>query len=140
MSPTIQNLLLVNLLVVGAQVMLDRAVECCPNQTELWLALAKLETYENAKKVRAGCLDAEQETHADAERGRCCQVGNLQKIKEGAGWVPGCQVGDLQRYAKWVQAGCLVAGWKTHRDAKGVWAGCLDQFHTWHARGVLPAH
>jgi len=31
--------------------MLDRAVECCPNQTELWLALAKLETYENAKKV-----------------------------------------------------------------------------------------
>ena len=33
------------------QVMLDRAVECCPNQTELWLALAKLETYENAKKV-----------------------------------------------------------------------------------------
>ena len=29
-------------------------MECCPNQTELWLALAKLETYENAKKVRAG--------------------------------------------------------------------------------------
>ncbi len=35
------------------QVMLDRAVECCPNQVELWLALAKLETYDNAKKVRA---------------------------------------------------------------------------------------
>lgn len=31
--------------------MLDRAVECCPNQVDLWLALAKLETYENAKKV-----------------------------------------------------------------------------------------
>ena len=33
------------------QVLLDRAVECCPNQVDLWLALAKLETYENAKKV-----------------------------------------------------------------------------------------
>lgn len=37
---------------VCVQVMLDRAVECCPNQVDLWLALAKLETYENAKKVR----------------------------------------------------------------------------------------
>lgn len=26
-------------------------VECCPGSTELWLALAKLETYENARKV-----------------------------------------------------------------------------------------
>ncbi len=31
--------------------LLDRAVECCPNQVDLWLALAKLETYDNAKKV-----------------------------------------------------------------------------------------
>lgn len=38
---------------VAVQVMLDRAVECCPNQVDLWLALAKLETYENAKKVRS---------------------------------------------------------------------------------------
>ena len=35
----------------SSQVLLDRAVECCPNQVDLWLALAKLETYENAKKV-----------------------------------------------------------------------------------------
>ena len=32
--------------------MLGRAVECCPTAVELWLALAKLETYENARKVR----------------------------------------------------------------------------------------
>lgn len=34
-----------------ARVLLSRAVECCPTHVELWLALAKLETYENAKKV-----------------------------------------------------------------------------------------
>jgi len=31
--------------------LLGRAVECCPTAVELWLALAKLETYENARKV-----------------------------------------------------------------------------------------
>ncbi|PIO30272.1 hypothetical protein AB205_0028180, partial [Aquarana catesbeiana] len=31
--------------------MLSRAVECCPTSVELWLALARLETYENARKV-----------------------------------------------------------------------------------------
>ena len=36
------------------QVLLNTAVDCCPNQVELWLALAKLESYENAKKVRQG--------------------------------------------------------------------------------------
>jgi hypothetical protein len=36
-----------------ARVLLSRAVECCPTHVELWLALAKLESYENAKKVRA---------------------------------------------------------------------------------------
>ena len=39
---------------LGVQVLLNTAVECCPNQVELWLALAKLESYENAKKVRQG--------------------------------------------------------------------------------------
>ena len=29
----------------------SRAVECCPQHVELWLALARLETYENARKV-----------------------------------------------------------------------------------------
>jgi hypothetical protein len=33
-------------------VLLSRAVECCPTHVELWLALAKLESYDNAKKVR----------------------------------------------------------------------------------------
>ena len=31
--------------------MLYRAVKCIPDSTELWLALAKLETYENARNV-----------------------------------------------------------------------------------------
>jgi pre-mRNA-processing factor 6 len=31
--------------------MLSRAVECCPQSVELWLALARLETYDNARKV-----------------------------------------------------------------------------------------
>lgn len=31
--------------------LLSRAVECCPTHVELWLALAKLESYDNAKKV-----------------------------------------------------------------------------------------
>ena len=35
----------------NAKLLLSRAVECCPNQVDLWLALAKLETYEQAKKV-----------------------------------------------------------------------------------------
>lgn len=35
-----------------ARVLLSRAVECCPTHVELWLALAKLESYDNAKKVR----------------------------------------------------------------------------------------
>lgn len=26
-------------------------MECCPTSVELWLALARLETYENARKV-----------------------------------------------------------------------------------------
>lgn len=30
----------------------SRAVECCPQHVELWMALARLETYENARKVR----------------------------------------------------------------------------------------
>ena len=34
-----------------ARILLGRAVECCPSSTELWLALARLETYENARKV-----------------------------------------------------------------------------------------
>lgn len=29
----------------------SRAVECCPQHVELWLALARLESYENARKV-----------------------------------------------------------------------------------------
>ncbi|KAK9864076.1 hypothetical protein WJX84_010213, partial [Apatococcus fuscideae] len=33
-----------------ARIMLNRAVECCPQHTELWLALARLENYENSKK------------------------------------------------------------------------------------------
>jgi tetratricopeptide (TPR) repeat protein len=32
-------------------VLLGRAVECCQHSTDLWLALAHLETYENARKV-----------------------------------------------------------------------------------------
>ena len=31
--------------------MLSRAVECCPTSVELWLALARLENYENARRV-----------------------------------------------------------------------------------------
>ena len=31
--------------------MLYRAVECVPHSTEMWLALSKLEHYENAKQV-----------------------------------------------------------------------------------------
>jgi pre-mRNA-processing factor 6 len=31
--------------------MLARAVECVPHSVEMWLALAKLETHENARKV-----------------------------------------------------------------------------------------
>lgn len=31
--------------------MLSRAVECCSQSVELWLALANLETYEEARKV-----------------------------------------------------------------------------------------
>ena len=34
-----------------ARVILARAVECCPQHTELWLALARLEEYGNAKKI-----------------------------------------------------------------------------------------
>jgi pre-mRNA-processing factor 6 len=34
-----------------AKILLSRAVECCPTSVELWLALARLETYENARKV-----------------------------------------------------------------------------------------
>ncbi len=34
-----------------ARILLSRAVECCPQAVELWLALARLETYENARKV-----------------------------------------------------------------------------------------
>ena len=34
-----------------ARVLLSRAVECCPQHVELWLALARLETYENARAV-----------------------------------------------------------------------------------------
>lgn len=34
-----------------ARILLSRAVECCNTSVELWLALARLETYENARKV-----------------------------------------------------------------------------------------
>ncbi|OMP07873.1 RNA-processing protein, HAT helix [Corchorus olitorius] len=34
-----------------AEVLLDRAVECCPLHLEFWLALARLKEYEKAKKV-----------------------------------------------------------------------------------------
>ncbi|KAJ3045464.1 Pre-mRNA-processing factor 6, partial [Rhizoclosmatium hyalinum] len=34
-----------------ARILLSRAVECVPLSIELWLALARLESYENAKKV-----------------------------------------------------------------------------------------
>ena len=37
-----------------ARILLSRAVECCPQAVELWLALARLETYENARKVGGG--------------------------------------------------------------------------------------
>ena len=35
-----------------AKILLSRAVECCPTSVDLWLALAKLEKYDNARKVR----------------------------------------------------------------------------------------
>ncbi len=34
-----------------ARIMLGLAVECCPTSSELWLALARLETYERARTV-----------------------------------------------------------------------------------------
>ena len=34
-----------------AKIMLARAVECVPQSIEMWLALAKLETHENARRV-----------------------------------------------------------------------------------------
>ena len=34
-----------------ARILLARAVECCPLSVELWLALARLENYDNARKV-----------------------------------------------------------------------------------------
>jgi pre-mRNA-processing factor 6 len=34
-----------------AKVLLHRAVECVPHCLEMWLALAKLETYNNARVV-----------------------------------------------------------------------------------------
>jgi len=34
-----------------ARNLLYKAIECVPYHTEIWLALAKLETYANAKKV-----------------------------------------------------------------------------------------
>ena len=34
-----------------ARMLLGRAVECCPGHVELWLALAHLESYDNAQKV-----------------------------------------------------------------------------------------
>jgi hypothetical protein len=37
--------------VADARVMLARAVECVPQSVEMWLALAKLETHENARRV-----------------------------------------------------------------------------------------
>jgi hypothetical protein len=39
------------LLTCSACLLLSHAVECIPTSVEMWLALAKLETYENAKKV-----------------------------------------------------------------------------------------
>lgn len=38
-------------MIVNFRILLARAVECCPTSTELWLALSKLETYENSRKV-----------------------------------------------------------------------------------------
>ena len=39
-----------------ALMLLSRAVECCPDQVDLWLALVRLEPdFERAKKVRAVC-------------------------------------------------------------------------------------
>lgn len=40
--------------------LLSRAVECCPTHVELWLALAKLESYDNAKKVGMHALSSQQ--------------------------------------------------------------------------------
>lgn len=34
-----------------AKILLYKAVECIPYELDIWLALAKLETYENAKTV-----------------------------------------------------------------------------------------
>jgi len=34
-----------------AKLLLYKAVECVPYQTDIWLALAKLEIYQNAKKI-----------------------------------------------------------------------------------------
>lgn len=38
--------------VSDARIMLARAVECVPHSVEMWLALAKLETHENARWVQ----------------------------------------------------------------------------------------
>lgn len=37
--------------VEDALIMLGRAVECVPHNVDMWLALARLETYDNAQKV-----------------------------------------------------------------------------------------
>lgn len=71
----------------------SRAVECCPQHVELWLALARLETYENARKV---LNKARQAVPTSAEVwitgawggprvGRGCLGGGLQQGNEGHG-------------------------------------------------------
>jgi hypothetical protein len=82
-----------------ARVLLSRAVECCPTHVELWLALAKLETYDNAKKV-GGC-SWRRPSH---QLGSCswlrlyamhlstslhCKMGLAKDTKNNKGWT-GC--------------------------------------------------
>ena len=62
-----------------ARVLLSRAVECCPQHVELWLALARLETYENARAVlnqaRARALSHRLRTPACSDADPCALGG-----------------------------------------------------------------
>ncbi len=57
----------------------SRAVECCPQHVELWLALARLESYDNARKV---LNKARQAIPTSAE---------VSERAGGAGCCMGCQ-------------------------------------------------
>eukprot|EP00731_Ephydatia_muelleri_P010132 Em0005g718a len=53
-----------------ARILLTRAVECCPLSVELWLALAKLEDYENARKMwmMRGQIERTETKHGSCQR------------------------------------------------------------------------